>query len=341
MKIILNDDVRAFLKRCENNMRNDYKNDFIDFKVRPRNEREVQKQLRKAGFGEFLQPESQWLSLFLSSERFKKTAYHQNIKLDQLVSDDVKITREIIPHHRLMNVAAIQWDEQRELNDWMILRALDAPLETTVLSIDEQVWMLDIFSEAYTIDPLALKAHGHVLTFGLGIGYFIYMALENKKVESITVVENNKAVIDLFKEHILPQFKSAHQIKIIEADAFDYYSKENLSDFDYVFVDVHQSNDDGLIVMDNMLSKYVPALDKIDFWIEDSILEILIGLVFFYFNALAYGKAHHHDDPYFNHFLQKIAIYFNGIDEEVTHNNRLKHYLYDRQTLRAILSVSL
>ncbi|NLA78855.1 MAG: hypothetical protein GX845_04825, partial [Erysipelothrix sp.] len=196
-------------------------------------------------------------------------------------------------------------------------------------------------SEAYTIDPLALKAHGHVLTFGLGIGYFIYMALENKKVESITVVENNKAVIDLFKEHILPQFKSAHQIKIIEADAFDYYSKENLSDFDYVFVDVHQSNDDGLIVMDNMLSKYVPALDKIDFWIEDSILEILIGLVFFYFNALAYGKAHHHDDPYFNHFLQKIAIYFNGIDEEVTHNNRLKHYLYDRQTLRAILSVSL
>lgn len=341
MKIVLNKEIKAFLKRCENNMQRDYKNDFIGLKVRPQGEKEVQYQLRKAGFGEFMKDESTWPSLFLSSADFKATPYYKHIKLDTIQHEQVRISQEIISQHRLMNAGAIVWDEHQELNDWMRLRALDAPLETTVLRIDDQVWMLDVFAEAFTIDPCALKAHGQVLTFGCGIGYFVYMALTNQAVDHITIIENNQAVIDIFKEHILPQFDQNHKVTILHEDAFGYFNESNLSRYDYVFVDIHQSSLDGLEIMDKLLSNYLPPLEQVDFWIETSILEILIGMVFYYFNALAYGRSYHHQDEFYDYYLKKIACYFESVDLVVEDSETLKHFMYDRETLRKILNVSL
>ena len=75
---------------------------------------------------------------------------------------------------------------------------------------------------AYLIDtgtedswPALKKAHGRVLTFGLGLGYFTYHAAENPEVESVTVVDISPDVIALFKEQILPQFP--HKEKVLAA----------------------------------------------------------------------------------------------------------------------------
>ena len=53
----------------------------------------------------------------------------------------------------------------------------------------------------------------------------IYMVSEKENVETVTVVDTNEDVIRLFKKYILPQFKNAHKIKIIAADAFEYAAK--------------------------------------------------------------------------------------------------------------------
>lgn len=58
--------------------------------------------------------------------------------------------------------------------------------------------------------PIA-RAHGRVLTFGLGIGYFAFMAASKADVESVTVVEREAAVIRLFTRLLLPQFPCAQK----------------------------------------------------------------------------------------------------------------------------------
>ena len=97
---------------------------------------------------------------------------------------------------------------------------------------NDRIWMTITPNEIETMKEAVDGAFGHVLTFGLGLGYYAYMVSEKDNVESITIVEINEDVIHLFNKYVLPQFKNARKIKIIKADAFEYaqktYSRENM-----------------------------------------------------------------------------------------------------------------
>ncbi len=69
-----------------------------------------------------------------------------------------------------------------------------------------RIWMSVTPQEILTIAPAVKRAHGKVLTYGLGLGYFAYMAAIKPEVESVTVVECNLDIIHLFEECLLPQF---------------------------------------------------------------------------------------------------------------------------------------
>ena len=231
-------------------------------------------------------------------------------------------------------------DPKKEMNDSMILRALDEPYQATVLSINDDVWMLDVYSEANTIDPYAKKAQGNVLTFGLGIGYFVYMALLNKKVDSITVIENNPVIIELFKKHILPQFPNNTKVTIILGDAMDYFNEATLSAYDYCFVDIYQSNDDGLLMMEKLLENYLPEYETTDFWIEQSCLEVLNALLVIYFELVSLNKPIKHHNFQYNKLLQKIDKYFNQFEYTLESVEDMKNLMYNTKTAREILSTS-
>ena len=66
-------------------------------------------------------------------------------------------------------------------------------------------------NEIETMKEAVDKASGNVLTFGLGLGYYAYMVSEKENVESVTIVDSNEDVIDLFKKYVLPQFKHARE----------------------------------------------------------------------------------------------------------------------------------
>ena len=74
------------------------------------------------------------------------------------------------------------------------------------------------------------------------------MASQKGNVESVTVVESNQDVIDLFKKYILPQFQNSHKIKIIKADAFFEYAREYMwnGQCDFVFTDLWHDVSDGI-----------------------------------------------------------------------------------------------
>lgn len=113
-----------------------------------------------------------------------------------------------------------------------------------VICENDREWMMVTPNEIETMKEPISNAFGNVLTFGLGLGYFAYMASLKENVKSITIVEKDKDAILLFEENILPQFENKSKIKIIQDDAFTFEYDSN--DYDYVFVDIWHDPSDGV-----------------------------------------------------------------------------------------------
>lgn len=134
----------------------------------------------------------------------------------------------------------------------------------------KSTWMSVSPNEINTMKQPIRNAKGKVLTLGCGMGYFAYMASLKADVESITIVEREQSVIDLFTSFILPQFKTKDKITVIKDDAVEYMM--NLEDglYDYCFVDI------WIGVMD--FEPYIKTKEvckrfrkmKMEYWIEDA-----------------------------------------------------------------------
>jgi hypothetical protein len=338
MKIQRTPEIDSFFKRCLDNLKKENKNRFLGAKVTKKNERYLQEQMAKSGFQEFMKPKEQWPSLFIHSSDAIQSSYNSTIKLDTINNEEFRFSCEMLPANQLFNVSGIIFDQNRELNDWMQLRALDQPYPAAVLWQGDDVWMLDAPSESNTMDPYAKKANGHVLTFGMGIGYFAFMSLLNPEVHSVTIIERSASVITMFKQYILPQFPNKDKVRIIEGDAFDYFNKPFIEQFDYVFVDIWKSGDDGFEMIEKLLEQYNPPLEKVDFWIETSCFEFVPTLILLYFHSLANLKDESNQDPLYKRILLKIAEYFEYEDIVISDVESLKNRMYDLRILREIVS---
>jgi len=134
-------------------------------------------------------------------------------------------------------------------------------------------WMLITPNEINTMRAPISGAHGKVLTYGLGLGYFAYMASEKESVSSVTIVERDKNAISLFRDIILPQMPRKDKINIICDDAF-YFAETRLadSDFDFVFADIWHDPSDGVPAYKRLkeTEKYLPSAD-FSYWIEKTL----------------------------------------------------------------------
>lgn len=134
-------------------------------------------------------------------------------------------------------------------------------------------WMTLMPNETNTTKPALDIAEGKVLTFGLGLGYFAYMAAIKPGVKSVTVVERSRDVIELFEKYILPQFPNPGMIEIIESDAFEFAQK-HMKDgaYDSVFVDIWHDPSDGCEFYLKM-KEYENLLPNARFayWVEDTL----------------------------------------------------------------------
>ena len=134
-------------------------------------------------------------------------------------------------------------------------------------------WMTLMPNETNTSCYAIERARGRVLTYGLGLGYFTYMASLKEDVESVTVVERSTDVIDLFRQYILPQFTHPEKIIIVESDAFEF-AERKMKDGGYntVFTDIWHDPSDGCELYLRM-KKYEDLLPDAEFiyWVEDTL----------------------------------------------------------------------
>ena len=99
------------------------------------------------------------------------------------------------------------------------------------------------------------------------------MAAIKPTVESVTVVERSRNVIELFEKFILPQFADPSKVKIVESDAFDFAENEmQKGAYDSVFVDIWHDPSDGCELYLRM-KEYEHLLPNADFvyWVEETL----------------------------------------------------------------------
>ena len=136
---------------------------------------------------------------------------------------------------------------------------------------DGRVWMTVTPNEINTIQPAVQESRGKVLTYGLGLGYYAFHCLLKEDVSSVTVVEKNPAVIDVFTRLLLPFFPRKEALHIVQADAFDYAANTMPhGGFDTVFTDLWHDVADGIPLYRQMKALETPGPTYL-YWIEKTL----------------------------------------------------------------------
>ena len=137
---------------------------------------------------------------------------------------------------------------------------------------NNRLWMSITPNEMNTMKDPIHKAKGHVLTFGLGLGYFAYMTSLKKEVIDVTIVEKDQEIITLFQKAILPKFKTKMKFKIIHDDAYHFVQNMDDTTYNFVFVDIYHDASDGLITY-NTFKTFEKNFKKTTFtyWIEKTL----------------------------------------------------------------------
>ena len=164
-----------------------------------------------------------------------------------------------------------------------------------VMNENNVVWMSITPYEINTMKDALDRCHGNVMTFGLGLGYYAFMASMKDDVKSVTIIENSKSVISLFEKHILPFFPHKEKIRIVKGDAF--ISMKKADEFDTIFIDIYHSAEDALplYIKFKCIEKKCGIKTEVDYWIEDSILTYFRRFVLAFLYENYYGETKEED----------------------------------------------
>lgn len=138
----------------------------------------------------------------------------------------------------------------------------------------KQVWMSIVMSEIESMQPDIESAHGNVITYGLGLGYYAFMVAQKPEVQKVTVVELSPDVIYLFKKNILPQFPYPEEIEIIQGDAYEFLKQQTDGAYDFGYADFWA----GILDGPELYLRFLPETrrfrqTKFGYWIESCFID--------------------------------------------------------------------
>ena len=208
----------------------------------------------------------------LDINKYTENPYYKNVGFDDVQDGAWEIKWEYYPPYR----AAICDDMiiNDDFSEVPPLGFFTEGFRFPAILEDGNEWMTLTPVDVDTCENAIAAARGKVITFGLGLGYYAYMVALKSEVESVTVVEKNPKVIELFKKHILPSFPCPAKINIVNCDAFEYAEYVMpIESYDYAFVDIWRDASDGTPIYDKMkkLEELSPQT-KFDYWIENFLI---------------------------------------------------------------------
>jgi hypothetical protein len=208
----------------------------------------------------------------LDAEKYKSNLYYKTVKIDNIKDGAWELRRECYPAFR--GVICHDMIINEDFSEIPPLGFFTEDFEFPAVLEDGNEWMTLTPVDLDTCDFAIDEAYGKVVTFGLGLGYYAFMAAMKPEVSSVTVVEKSDKVISLFKKYILPQMPCADKIIIANKDAFEY-AREDMprENFDYAFVDIWRDASDGTPVYEKMKElECLSPRTKFSYWIENFLI---------------------------------------------------------------------
>lgn len=294
-----------YLSSCSENEKKEYiSNLLLDYLDVDLDDRQIQKLINRARLKDIK---------LLNPKNYSDNPYYKNIKTNKLSSFNFQLKLSSYSPYECFiykDTYANDDDYYFEINNLAFF-----PYEYKFLELTEKniPWMSITPNEINTMENAIQKSHDNVITFGLGLGYYLYMVSEKENVKSITVIEKDKNLIDIFSKHILNQFPNKDKIKIIEADCFSYLNNiENNINYNFAFVDTYHTGEDGLEFYIKF-KKFEKKFNNIEFnyWIEDSIICYFRRIVLTFIEE----RFHNYDINY--------SIINNNIDNIIYQLNQL------------------
>ncbi|MDE6474096.1 MAG: hypothetical protein K2L70_03270 [Clostridia bacterium] len=205
----------------------------------------------------------------LDKREYHSNEYYSNISFDYASNGEWELKKDFYAPYEIFVQDDFVYDFQKVLPQ---LGYFEEVFQYPAVYQDGRLWMSVTPNEINTMKEPISKARGKTLTFGLGLGYFAYMCAIKENVTSVTIVEKDKSVIQLFEQNILPQFVCKDKIRIICDDAFDFIEKMRDGEYDYAFVDIYHDAGDGAETYKRFKQKRSKfSATKFDFWIEKTI----------------------------------------------------------------------
>ena len=141
------------------------------------------------------------------------------------------------------------------------------------IELNGNEWMSLNPNEINTNKLIAQMMKGKVLTLGLGLGYFAYLASENPNVKEVHAVEMDKELILMFEKNILPKFPHKEKVHIHKAEAFSFVSNLQDGEYDYIYSDLWHDVSDGLAMYIKLRQAFKSFTKTSRFyWIESTLL---------------------------------------------------------------------
>lgn len=208
----------------------------------------------------------------LDRKKYENNPYYKSIRLSDIKDGNWEIRTEIYAPYRGVICGDMKiFEDMRELPP---LGFFTEEFSFPAILEGGNEWMTLTPVDLDTCEEAIQAAHGRVVTFGLGLGYYAYMVSEKEEVESVTVVELSPDVIRLFENHILPQMPNRHKIKIVNADAFEYAERVMPNEaFDLAFVDTWRDASDGAPMYKKMKAlEHLSPKTNFLYWIENFLI---------------------------------------------------------------------
>ena len=206
----------------------------------------------------------------LDSKDYDDNWYRKNIRPKEYKSNNYQLTYLTFKPYQ-----CFPYDDIKVDDDYIEVSQIgyfSKPFSYLAVLKDDVVWMSTDPNELNTMKQPIRDAKGHVLAFGLGLGYFSLMTALKEETKDVTIVEYDPEIISIFKKHILPLFPYKEKIHIVEGDAFEFTRKNNLEDDDYLFIDIWHNAEDGLPMYLRFKKLLKNKNIKVSYWLEKSIL---------------------------------------------------------------------
>lgn len=284
---------------------------------------------------------------------FLNNPYIKNIKFDKnffLNKNNIALTTSCFDKYEIQQLDTCKMDSNYTVKP--SLGFFNEKVHFPILTENDEVWMSITPSEINTMENHINNMKGKVLVFGLGLGYFAYMTALKDNVESVTIIELNKDIIDIFEENILVQMddKLKSKINIIHDDAKNIFlDKEYMDSFDSCFIDIWMNTIDGAPLYSYFKENEKKLKIKPKYWIEDDIL------LMYKYDLIAYisyiilkdvNESKEYKETYYSvlkcrPFMNKIEKYFKKNNHVINSKKDIYNLVFNTNIMNKILKLSI